>query len=309
MVILLSKLVKKLIETIPSPDLNLKKNYKLARKVVDLVHTPFLKPENRIWDYEIVGIPVRLFLPKKDGIHPLIIYIHGGGWTTGNVDSYTKVCTHLADFTNHIVLSINYRLAPEYPFPTGLMDCYQVVQTILNHPETFQITKEQIALMGDSAGGNLVAAISLMSRDRKAIIPTKQVLIYPVTYPYHNELSPFPSVIEQKDNITLSAAQVNDYIELYQGKKTDRSNPYFAPLLAKNFKNQPRTLILTGELDILRDEGEYYGMMLKKGKNKVEIIRIPEVGHGFINYSPKLPTIKKVYQTIDRFLKEKENDK
>ena len=74
MVILLSKLVKKLIETIPSPDLNLKKNYKLARKVVDLVHTPFLKPENRIWDYEIDGIPVRLFLPKKDGIHPLIIY-------------------------------------------------------------------------------------------------------------------------------------------------------------------------------------------------------------------------------------------
>ncbi|NMR85768.1 alpha/beta hydrolase fold domain-containing protein, partial [Vibrio parahaemolyticus] len=124
-------------------------------------------------------------------------------------------------------------------------------------------------LIGDSAGGNLAACVSLLLRDRGEIVPKKQILIYPATNYDHSENSPFKSVVEFGENYILTSKRIQDYMELYVPNPKDRESPYVAPILAKDLSNQPETLIITAEYDPLRDEGEEYGKRLESFGNKV----------------------------------------
>lgn len=249
-------------------------------------------------------IPIRLFFPEGEGHYPLLIFFHGGGFVKGNIDSYSNVCAVLAKEMEHIVLAVDYRLAPEYPFPIGLEDCYTVVQEVLKNPGVFGITQDEVTVIGDSAGGNLAATLSLLARDRGDLQPKKQVLIYPLAYYDHSdEGTPFNSIRENGTDYLLTSKRIRHYVDLYIPKKEERLTPYFAPLLAKNLANQPETLIITAAYDPLRDEGEAYGHVLREAGNKVEIHRIPDAIHGFFSLPPVFEIVKDSYTLINSFLK------
>lgn len=301
----MSKLWKKIVESIPNPEIDIKKNYKTIRKVQEAVSAPKIKPLYKFLDETInvkgYDVPVRVFATQKKPKN-VIIYFHGGGWVTGNIDTYTKLCHNLAKMTNSTVLSVDYRLAPEWKFPVGLNDCYQVVKYVIQNASKFKIDKSKIIIMGDSAGGNIAAAVSLRRRDRLQTIPYKQILIYPAVIADH-DVDMFPSIKANKKNITLSLKEINDYIDLYKKKDSDVTNPYMSPLYAYTLVKQPKTLIVTAELDILRDEGEAYGQRLNEAGNDVRVERINEVGHGFFSSQNSKET-KQVYKIINEFLSE-----
>ena len=300
----MKEITRKFLKLISTPHVNLKKNYKRYRKLINFFN-PHIEPIYKMLDHKIYTedreIPVRLFIPEKSISSKVIIFFHGGGWVTGNIDSYSNVCSHMANSTGHRVVSVDYRLAPEHPFPAGLMDCYKVVSEIFLNPHILNCRVEDISIFGDSAGANLASAVSLMAREKGDFIPRKQVLIYPATYYDHTEDSPFPSVIENGSDYVMTSNRIQDYMDMYVPNMDDRENPYVAPLLADDLKNQPDTLIISAEFDPLRDEGEAYGKRLEEDGNKVIIHRVSEI-HGFFSNPLKKDAVNDLYEIINDFL-------
>ncbi len=298
-------LKKQIIKILSKPHLDLKKNYKVYRKILGFFNPP-IKSEYRTLDYkmEVEGreIPVRIFLPKESTKVRVLIFFHGGGWVTGNIDNYTNVCRNMADHTQHVVVSVDYRLAPENPFPRGVEDCYYVTKEIFNNPGLLNCKREDITLIGDSAGGNLAAVVSLLGRDRNEFYPDKQVLIYPATNYDHSETSPYDSVRHNGTDYIMTSKRIQDYLDLYVETEEDKLNPYVAPILSKDLSNQPDTLIITAAYDPLRDEGEAYGYKLQEFGNKAQIHRVEDAIHGF--FSTPLPTEQQAetYKLINAFL-------
>ena len=251
-------------------------------------------------------VPVRVYLPREketDGL-PVMLFFHGGGWVTESIDNYERICARLANATGQYVVAVEYRLAPEDKFPAGLEDCYAVAKTLYSGDFMLNIKPENITLIGDSAGGNLCAALSLMARDCGEFMPKRQILIYPATYNDYTENSPFPSVKENGTDYLLTAGKMQDYIDLYARNEEDKKNPYFAPYIAEDLTNQPDTLILTCEFDPLRDEGEAYGKRLKEAGNYVEIHRIKDALHGYFALGIKQLHVQESFTYINEFLKE-----
>lgn len=303
----INKFMRAALKALSYPELvNTKKDYKTHRKVITAAHPHVLRPFYRIWDHTVSAgdhdIPVRLFSPKLSGTFPVLLFFHGGGWVTGNIDSYDKVCTNLAQHTGCLVVSVDYRLAPEHPFPAGLEDCYRVAREVFLNADLFDITPDQITLIGDSAGGNLAAAVSLMARDQGEFLPKRQILIYPATYNDHGPTSPFQSIETNGRGYLLTSQRLRDYYDLYMSSPQDLHNPYFAPLIATDLSRQPDTLILTAEFDPLRDEGEAYGRKLRDFDNSVEMHRLHDALHGFFSLGPGFPHVKKAYRYINGFL-------
>lgn len=284
---------------------NLKKYYKVQRKFLNMINI-YLGPKYGLLDHKIMigerEIPVRIFRPIKSETSGVMVFFHGGGWVTGNIDTYTNVCVNMANQTRNIVISVDYRLAPEHPFPEGLEDCYNVTAEIFQNLDLLNCKASDITLIGDSAGGNLAAAVSLMARDRGDFLPRKQILIYPATYNDHTENSPFPSIRENGKDYLLTSKQIQDYLDLYAPKVEDRASPYLAPLLAEDLTNQPTTLIITAQYDPLRDEGEAYGLSLKAAGNKVKMYRMRDAVHGFFSLPWKSEYVIRSYDIINCFL-------
>lgn len=291
-----------------SPDLDVTKTYEFERKIRTISSGRHVKLFYRPWDHIVIAgdhtVPVRIFTPETEGEHPILLFFHGGGWVTGNIDTYDRACTHMAKLTGHVVVSVDYRLAPEHPFPAGLEDCYAVARDIFLDAQLLGVPAESITLIGDSAGGNLAAALSLLARDRGEFLPRRQILLYPATYNDHTARSPFPSVRENGEGYILTAKRIGEYMELYASCGADRKSPYFAPLLAEDLSGQPDTLIITAQYDPLRDEGEVYGKKLLAEGNRVKIHRIGEALHGFITLPPTLRVVKEAYGVINEFLSE-----
>lgn len=307
----INKAMKFALKALSYPDLDLKKTYKIKRQMTNAAH-PYIKPLYKIWDHKINGldheIPVRIFLPPENGNeNKLLVFFHGGGWVIGNIDSYSAVCSNMAKQTGHIVVSVDYRLAPEYHFPAAPEDCYSVTRELFRDATLFNVEKENITLIGDSAGGNLAAVVSLMARDRGEFFPTKQILFYPSTWNDHSKKSMFPSIRENGDDYLLTSKRVCDYIDLYKSCEEDLENPYLAPLLAGNLSKQPKTLIITAQYDPLRDEGEAYGKKLYEYGNQVNVYRMIDALHGFINLPKNFIHVKKSYELINNFLNGKIN--
>ncbi|NLZ83419.1 MAG: alpha/beta hydrolase [Clostridiales bacterium] len=302
----INKAMRMALKALSYPDIDIKKTYKIKRQI-NTVANSYIKPLYKMWDHVIPGleheIPVRIFAPVN-GVKPegILIFFHGGGFVVGNIDSYTNVCANMAEQTKQLVVSVDYRLAPEYPFPAALLDCYAVTREIFMDASIFNVPLENITLIGDSAGGNLSAAVSLMARNCGEFLPNKQILMYPSTWNDHSETSPFDSVREFGTDYLLTAKRINDYLDLYQSSVEDRNNPYFAPLLADDLSNQPKTLIITAAYDPLRDEGEAYGKKLYKFVNDVKVYRMKDALHGFISLPKSFVHVKRTYELINQFL-------
>ena len=303
----INKWMKAALKALTYSEPDLKKNYKLYRAVNNVVVTP-VKGIYKMNDYKIrlrgAEIPVRIFTPKERTSDEAFLFFHGGGWVTGNIDSYTKPCASLANATGRRVLSVDYRLAPEHPFPCGLNDCYQAARTIFKNSGAFELEKKDIILMGDSAGGNLAACVSLLARNRGDFAVKRQILLYPATGNDHSDDSEFLSVRRFGKEYLLTSKRIRDYIDLYLPYKHDLNNPYFAPLLAEDLTRQPQTMIITAEYDPLRDEGEAYGKKLREQGNQVVIHRMKDALHGFFTLPQRFVHVKKTYQMIEDFLLE-----
>src|SRR5690606_18850509 len=155
-------------------------------------------------------VPVRVFAPTERRREDLLLFFHGGGWVTGDIESYTPACATMADLTGCHVASVDYRLAPEHPLPAGPEDCYGVPRGLLEDPGRAGLTDpDRIVLVGDSAGGNLAAAVSLLLRESGHRVPSRQILLYPVTHYDHDPAtSPFESVRRLGDRYRLTSTEV-----------------------------------------------------------------------------------------------------
>ena len=263
-------------------------------------------------DYKIYNgdhqIPVRIFLPgeKMEDDLPALLFFHGGGWVTESIDNYERICARLASATNHIVVSVEYRLAPEYPFPTGFYDCYMAAKAMFTNRFILNTDPDKITLIGDSAGGNLAAAVSLMARDQGEFLPKRQILIYPAVNNDYSDTSRFQSVKDCGSDYLLTAGKMRDYIDFYAAREEDKKNKYFAPLMETDYRNQPDTLILTAEFDPLRDEGEEYGKRLKEAGNYVEVHRIKDALHGYFALGIRYFHVQESFELINQFLGRRE---
>lgn len=303
----LSKAMMAALRAISRHDPNVLQNYQRTRKMFDAAHPPIAKPYT-IWDHKVRlndhEIPVRLFTPELGLPEQIILFFHGGGWVTGNIESYTTVCSRIASQTKSIVISVDYRLAPEHQFPAGLEDCYAVARELFRDTEQFDLRSDKIVLMGDSAGGNLAAAVSLLAKERGEFMPGRQILIYPCTYNDHTPASPYRSVVENGSDYILTAKRVCDYLELYLGDSGAYNDPYFAPLLAEDLSGQPSTLILSSEFCPLRDEGEEYGRRLLEAGNTVQVHRIADSIHGYFSLPLSFLPVRQSFFLINQFLSE-----
>lgn len=256
-------------------------------------------------------VPIRLYFPSEEAMsgepvegekYPVLLFFHGGGWVTESVENYDRVCSRMAQSTGHIVMSVEYRLAPEYRFPVPLEDCYAAAKALYTGHLVLPADPDRITIIGDSAGGNLAAAVCLKARDTGDFAPKKQILIYPAVSNCYTKKSPYKSVQENGQDYLLTAVKMEDYLKLYESSTEDRQNPYFAPILAKDLSHMPETLILTAEFDPLRDEGEEYGKRLKKANNYVEIHRIPDALHGYFALGIRFLHVQKSFEIMNCFL-------
>ena len=256
-------------------------------------------------------VPIRLYFPSEEAMsgepvegekYPVLLFFHGGGWVTESVENYDRVCSRMAQSTGHIVMSVEYRLAPEYRFPVPLEDCYAAAKALYTGHLVLPADPDRITIIGDSAGGNLAAAVCLKARDTGDFAPKKQILIYPAVSNCYTKKSPYKSVQENGQDYLLTAVKMEDYLKLYESSTEDRQNPYFAPILATDLSHMPETLILTAEFDPLRDEGEEYGKRLKKANNYVEIHRIPDALHGYFALGIRFLHVQESFEIMNCFL-------
>jgi Esterase/lipase len=301
----MNSLAKTVLKALSNMEIDVKKHYRMERVLNRVLH-PSLKLRYEIWDRKIItddfNLPVRVFYPEQLRSKEIILFFHGGGWVSGDIESYTGVCASLAKETGRRVMSVDYRLAPEHPFPCGLEDCYRATRELFLHSTPKETAGDRIILMGDSAGGNLAAAVSLMAADRGEFRIKRQILLYPSTYNDHSESSPFLSIAENGKDFLLTSKKIQDYQDLYIRNQGDLNNPYFAPLVSDHLEGQPKTLLITAEYDPLRDEGEAYGEKLRKYGNDVSIYRINDTLHGFFSFSSRFVQVRKCYQFINQFL-------
>lgn len=300
----INKFMKLALKALSYPDIDVRRIYQLQRSLQSLKAAPL--GAQRWQDCDVCAdgrtVSVRIYRPEEERNSGTLLFFHGGGWVTESVDTYNKVCAALTDAVGQRVISVDYRLAPESPFPEGLEDCYAVAGALFNTPESFDFDPGEITLVGDSAGGNLAAAVSLKARDTGDFRVPRQILIYPATYNDHGPNSPFPSVAENGSDYLLTAHRICEYIDLYKRDDSDLQNPYFAPLLARDFSNQPDTLLISAEFDPLRDEGEAYAEKLREAGNRVVLYRMRDALHGFMSLGPRYVHVRRAHDLINSFL-------
>ncbi len=238
-----------------------------------------------VFDLEIPGpggkISARFYEPHGIGLEnrPLIVYLHGGGWTIGDLDTCDSVCRFLALNTPAVVLSVDYRLAPEHPFPAAVEDAWAAYRWAASNNGRLGIDPGRIAVAGDSAGGNLAAAASLMARDEGDVKPAMQALIYPVT----------DAVGGQKSRDTfakgflLARADMDWFERHYLPPGADRTDPRVSMLRAADLSGLPPAYVATAGFDPLRDEGEAYAARMQEAGVEVTLRRHPGLIHGFAN--------------------------
>jgi len=230
--------------------------------------------------------------------YPITIYYHGGGFLLGDVDVYDNVCRMLANLSNSLVVSVDYRLAPEYKFPTQVKDCYNALKWVHENAWKIKGDSSKIIVAGDSAGGNLASVVSIVARDRNEKLIRAQVLIYPVV----NMLDLSPSVIEFSEVYFLTLEQMLWFNKHYFSDLKDAMNPYASPIFAE-LKDLPPALIITAEYDPLRDQAETFAKILRSKGNNVTCIRANGLIHGFINFFEFVESAKTMLAIIAGFIR------
>ena len=222
-------------------------------------------------------IPIRIYKPRSDAALPVVVYFHGGGWVVGSIDTHDNYCRSLANAADMIVVSVDYRLAPEHTFPAAAEDSYEATRWVDDNIESIGGVPGKLAVAGDSAGGNMAAVTALMSRDRGTPDIAFQVLIYPIT-DYDVET---PSYRDFSTGYFLTRDAMIWFWGQYVPHEADRANPYALPMRAESLQGLPPALIVTAEYDPLRDEGEIYAEKLREAGVEATMTRYDGMIHGF----------------------------
>ena len=228
------------------------------------------------------GGVVRLLVYRPAGRRapsPLVVFFHGGGWVQGNVRSYDPLCSQVAARVGAVVVSVDYRLAPESPFPAAVHDSYDAFVWAVSQADQLGIDPGRVAVMGDSAGGNLAAVVALMSRDLGGPPLAFQALLYPAT----DATLSSPSIDENSDAPLLTRRNVRDFLARYRGD-ADVTDPLLSPLHALSHAGLPPALVQTAGLDPLRDDGRRYAEALRAGSVPVRHTEYEGVPHGFASF-------------------------
>ncbi len=245
-------------------------------------------PMARVEGLEIPGqagpIPVRLYVPGElapggGAPAPLTIYFHGGGWVIGDLDTHDGVCRFLAAAAGTAVLAIDYRLAPEHPFPAAVEDAWAAFAWAVINAAELGVDPARIAVGGDSAGGNLAAVVSLLARVGGGQMPAMQLLIYPPTDSAGN----MPSRRLFAEGFLLTKGDRDTFERCYLPPGTDATDPRVSILLAPDLSGLPPAYVATAGFDPLRDEGEAYALRMREAGVRVALRRHPGLIHSFAN--------------------------
>jgi len=247
----------------------------LAPKAPELPEVRLLATEN---------FTLRLYRPVKNEKLPALVYFHGGGWTIGDIDTHDVLCRQLAAGARCVVVSVDYRLAPEYPFPAAVDDCFAATRYVADNAAKLNIGS--IAVGGDSAGGNLAAAVSLLARDAGGPAIAFQLLIYPAT----DQRLATASHQRNAQGYLLTRDAIDYFRRAYLPDEKDWTDWRASPLLAESHADLPPALVITAGFDPLLDEGRAYAERLKAAGGAVEYREYADMVHGFILFGGVLDT-------------------
>ncbi|MEB7762699.1 alpha/beta hydrolase [Staphylococcus equorum] len=299
--------IKNTLDSMPHEDSKQKVIPEEARKFMNIPATPIEKrvPVYSLEDKNVptpeMNIPVRIYTPEEKDYYPVLMYFHGGAFFSGNIESHDDIVRAISMESGYKVIAVDYRLAPEHPFPAALQDCYEVTKWATEHKEELNWDGEKLAVAGDSSGGNLAAAVSLMSRQKQEFSITKQVLYYPSL---DLDLSEFryESLIENGKGYGLESDVLAEFNSFYLSDSADPNDPMVSPIKEKNLENLPATLVITAEHDPLRDEGELFAENLRNSDVSVELKRYKGAVHGFLGKFTHLDEYMGVYHLTGYFL-------
>ena len=242
-------------------------------------------------------LPARVYAPKNAKSAPVVVYFHGGGWVGGNLKVVDEPCRAIVNRAGVVLVAATYRLAPEHKFPAASEDAYAALVWAAENAGKYGGDTSRIAVMGDSAGGNLAAVVALMARDRDGPKLKAQVLTYPVTD------GQYPSTKENAEGYLLHTAAMEFFWNHYAPTDEDKKNPYASPMLAKSHAGLPPAFVITAEFDPLRDEGEAYAAKLKAAGVPVTAKRYNGLIHGVYWMSGAVGRSEELYAAITDFFK------
>jgi acetyl esterase len=250
----------------------------------------------KVTDEVVAGLPVRVY--EHDAVPTgLVLYFHGGGFCVGSVGLMDDVARELARATGAAVMSVEYRLAPEHPYPAGLEDCEAVTRWALANTARFGVAPERVAVAGESAGGNLSTVVALRLRGQTDPPLAAQVLIYPgvggfrATYPSYEEF----------DGIVLNARSMQMFGDAYTAGRDLDDDECVAPLRAESLAGLPPAIVVLGGSDLLRDEGRLYAQRLRAAGVEVEEVSYAGQPHGFVNFG--FPVAAEAFARIGAWLR------
>ena len=245
------------------------------------------------------AISLRLYRPAE-GVLPALVYFHGGGWVVGDLETHDVVCRQIAMQAHAVVIAVDYRLAPEHPFPAAVKDAWRATTWVAAHAPELSIDAKRLAVGGDSAGGGLAAVVALMARDSSKLRLTLQVLVYPVT----DLRAESASYSNYAEGYLLTRAAMQWYIAQYAPTPQAIDDWRASPLRAPWVHGVAPALIIAAELDPLCDEGEAYARRLQGARVPVEYHRLDGMIHGFLTMGGRIDAANRAVSIIAERLKQ-----
>ncbi len=252
------------------------------------------QPVGGVEDRVVDGVGVRIYRPESTAAAPLVVYFHGGGWVVGSTETHDNQARAWCAGTGAVVVSVDYRLAPEHPYPAALQDCYAATRWAFAAAEQLGADPDRIAVAGDSAGGNLAAAVCLLARDRGDLAIAAQALVYPAV----DATMSLASIRELASGFLLTASTMRWYTHHYLPDPVQRREPLASPLHAPDLDGLPRAIIATAEYDPLRDEGETYAERLGAAGVPVTLRRYDGLVHGFFGMGPQVDAAQRAIDEL-----------
>ena len=246
-------------------------------------------------------VPVRVYSPSAAEQFNILVYIHGGAFFSGSLETHDVIARALCQASGFRVVSVGYRLAPEEPFPAGLYDCWDVLRWVTEHPDASGWNGQALALAGDSSGGTFVAALTGMAHDDGFTAITHQVLLYP-SVDLDFAVDRYPSLVENARGYGLETIALKPHNSYYLESGADPADPRVSPIKRADLRALPRALVITAEFDPLRDEGEAYANRLAEAGVPTTLHRYEGATHGFVQYFAWLPEYSGVFDEIAAFL-------
>lgn len=272
----------------------------LDPELLELARGPVGAPPKReiahVTDEQADGVPVRIYR-QDDEPTGLVVYFHGGGFCIGSIGLMDNVAREITHATGAVVISVEYRLAPEHPYPEGLDDCEVVTRWAIAQADRFGVPADKVVVAGESAGGNLSAALALRLRDAGDVALAGQVLLYPGVAGASRD---FPS-IREFDGIILNGGSLSLYWGAYSAGRDLDGDPYAAPLHAETLQGLPPALVVLAGCDLLRDEGRAYATRLREDGVDVEEVCYAGQPHGFLNFD--LPAAAPAYEAVGAWVR------